>query len=40
MTEEELEPPVTGEQLTQLVEVAGGIMGQKDMPSHAGEVQL
>ena len=40
VTEEELEPPVTGEPLTQLGEVAGGIMGQKDMPSHMGEVQL
>ena len=39
VTEEEVEPPVTGELLTQLGEVAGSSMGQKDMPSHAGEVQ-
>ena len=37
VTEEELEPPVTGEPLTQLGEAAGGIVGQKDMPSHTGE---
>ena len=40
VTEEELQPPVAGEPLTQLGEVAGGTMGQKDMPTHAGEVQL
>ena len=40
VTEEELEPPVAGELLTQLGEVAGGTVGQKDMPTHAGEVQL
>ena len=40
VTEEELEPPVAGEPLTQLGEVARGTVGQKDMPTHAGEVQL
>ena len=37
--EEELENPVVGEPLTQLGEVARGTVGQKDMPTHAGEVQ-
>ena len=40
VTEEESEPPVTGELLTQLSEAAGGTVGQKDMPTYAGEVQL
>ena len=40
VTEEELEPPMAGEPLTQLGEVAGGTVGQKDLPTHAGEVQL
>ena len=40
VTEEELEPPVAGELLTQLSDVARGTMDQKDMPTHAGEVQL
>ena len=40
VTEEELEHPVVGEPLTQLGEVAGGTVGQKDMPTHTGEVQL
>ena len=40
VTEEELEPSVAEELLTQLGEVAGGTVGQKDMPTHAGEVQL
>ena len=37
VTEEELEPPLVGEPLTQLGEVARGTMGQKDMPTHAGK---
>ena len=40
VTQEELEPPVTGEPLTQLCEVPWRHLGQKDMPTHAGEVQL
>ena len=40
VTAEELEPPVAGEPLTQLGEVTGGTVSQKDMPTHAGEVQL
>ena len=40
VTEEELEPPVAGELLTQLGEIARGTVSQEDMPTHAGEVQL
>ena len=40
VTEEELEPPVVGEPLTELTEVAGDSVSQKDLSTHAGEVQL